>query len=203
MRQTFYLTLVILFFAELTTTAAQSEETFRPMTGTEQPISERKTETGNCYVYENYTVKTTAGEAVGEKIAIYKRAAAATDYCDAKARPYLAIENPDANYFIGLSGDFLFVDSGTSVESRGLEIFNLETKKSIYATEYHDSVRLENGRYVIYDKVSARAGAVKTCRAAAKWKKEGFSIGWVRNTKIDLQTLKESPAGALRCIALQ
>jgi len=203
MKQTFYLTFLILFFAQLTAIAAQSEETFRPMKGTEQPISERKTETGNCYIFENYTVKTTASEGVGEKIVIYKRAATTTNYCDSRARPYLSIENPDANYFIGLSGVFLFVDSGTSVESRGLEIFNLETKKSIYATEYHDSVALQNGRYVLYDKVSAKAGAVKTCREAAKWKKEGFSIGWVRNTKIDLQTLKESPAGALRCIALQ
>jgi hypothetical protein len=203
MKQTFFLTLAVLFFAQLTPIAAQSEETFQPMKGTEQPISERKTETGNCYVFENYTVKTTTSEAVGEQIAIYKRAAATTDYCNTKARPYLAIENPDANYFIGLSGVFLFVDSGTSVESRGLEVFNLETKKSVYTTEYHDSVALENGKYVLYDKVSAKAGAIKTCRSAAKWKKEGFSIGWVQNTKIDLQTLKESPAGAMRCIALQ
>ena len=175
------------------------------MKGTEKAISRQSDDNGACFVFKEYVVKTVSGEDVGEDVLVYKRTAATnpTAYCKTKALPYLKIKNPDANYFIGLSDGFLFIDSGTSVESRGLEIYNLNTKKSVYSTAYHDSVELQNGRFVLYDKVSEKSGAIKTCPEAAKWKKEGLSIGWVINTKIDLTTLKETSSGVLHCVALQ
>ena len=210
MTKIFHVIFTVLFCAQVFTIAARQSNYFpfqddQLMKGTEKAISRQSDETNSCYVFKEYVVKTVSSEDVGEEILVYKRTATTkpASYCNTKARPYLTIKNPDANYFIGLANQYMFIDSGTSVESRGLEIFDLNTKKSVYSTEYHDSVELQNGRFVLYDKVSAKAGAIKTCREAAKWKKEGMSIGWVINTKIDLQTLKESPAGALRCVALQ
>lgn len=210
MKKIFHVIFTILLCAQIFTIAAKEQNRFtfqddQLMKGTEKAISLQSDETSNCYVFKEYVVKTMSGEAVGEDILIYKRTAATNPaaYCKTKALPYLKIKNPDANYFIGLSDKFLFIDSGTSVESRGLEIYNLNTKKSVYSTAYHDSVELQNNRFVLYDKVSEKSGAIKNCREAAKWKKEGLSVGWVINTKIDLQTFKETPAGALRCVALQ
>ncbi len=210
MKKTFHAVFAVLFSAQLFAIAAGQSNNFtsqddRLMKGAEKPAARQQDDNTVCYIFKEYVIKTMSGEDVGEDILVYKRAAAATptSYCKTKTRPHLTIKNPDANYFTGLSNEFLFIDSGTSADSRGLEIYNLNTKKSVYSTEYHDSVELQNDRFVLYDKVSEKSGAVKNCREAAKWKKEGLSIGWVINTKMDLRTLKETPGGVLHCVALQ
>lgn len=197
----------ILLTAQFSVVSAQNEPENPPTKGTERFVSRQKTDGGDCYVFKNYVVRTAGGEDVGEDIFVYKHTAETTaavvKYCGTEEAPYLSVKNPDANYFIGLSGKYLFVDSGTSVESRGLEIYDLNSKKSVYSTEYRDEIEVQAGRYVTFAKPSAKPGAVKNCREAAKWKKQGLGVGWVQNAKLDLQTLKSTPVGALRCVAQQ
>ena len=44
------------------------------MKGTETPKFKTKTDTTNCFVFNQYVVKTASGEGVGENISVYKRA---------------------------------------------------------------------------------------------------------------------------------
>lgn len=200
--------MTVLFLAQLIIVQGQDEDAAETslMKGTETAAFQRQAENGDkCLVFDKYVVKTISSEAVGEDIRVFRRAAStdAEAACDSRAAAYYTIKNADANYFVGLFGEYVFVDSGTGADGRGLEIFNLKSKKSIYSTEYYDELELRDGRFFIYDKFSETKGALRTCRQAAQWKKDGFSIGWVRQSKLDLQTLKETPVGAIRCRAFQ
>lgn len=204
-KHTTFLFFSILLLAANLSVSAQEEQ--KLMQGTEKAKFQQTTPTTGCYVFGKYTVKTISNEdSTGENIEVFRHVlvpANAKTACRTSSKPYLSVKNPDANYFIGLAGDYLFIDSGTSVESRGLEIYNISSRKSIFTSEYHDTVKLLQNRYVVFDKISVQNGSLKACPKAREWKRDGFGIGWVRDTRLDLQTLKETPAGALRCIAQQ
>ena len=171
--------------------------------GTEKPLYQQTDKrTGNsCYVYSQYVVKTVSSEDIGEDIKVFKRntemdskKACAND----KRQPYMTIKNPDANWFFGLSGDKFFVDSGTSAGTRGLDVVSLTSKKTIFSTEYNAEAKVSAGS-LIYNKPSNVNGSRKNCPQARKWEKEGGGIGWVRPTRLNLITLKETSAGPLTC----
>lgn len=210
MRKVNFLILFALFAAQiLCVSAFESFSLLKQeaslMKGAEKAAFGKETGDGKCFVFGKYTVKTVASEDLGEEIEIYRNSAAVGDdsVCDNLKTPYFTIKNADANYFFGLSGEYVFVDNGTGSDGRGLEVFNLKTKKSIYTTEYYIQAEIEQNRFLVYDKYSETKGALKSCRQAAQWKKDGFSIGWVRSSKLDLQTLKETPTGTIRCRAFQ
>lgn len=194
---------LVLFLGQFSSVQAQDDEASL-MKGTETAVFQSAAENNKCLVFGKYAVKIVAGEDLGEDIEVYRRAQSAgnENACQSGA-PYFEIKNADANYFAGLSGDYLFVDNGTGTDGRSLEIYDLRGKKSIYSTEYFDELELQQGKFVLYDKLSPTKGALKNCRQAAQWKKKGFGIGWVRQSKLDLQTLKETPVGAIRCRAFQ
>jgi hypothetical protein len=171
--------------------------------GTEKPLY-RQTDkrTGNsCYVYSQYVVKTVTSEGVGEDIKVFKRNTG-TDFKKAcandKRQPYMTIENTDANWFFGLSGDKFFIDSGTSAGTRGLDVISLTSKKVIFSTEYNEEVKVSTDS-LFYYKPSNVKGLRKNCPQAQKWEKEGGGIGWVRPTRLNLKTLKETSTGQLTC----
>lgn len=175
------------------------------MKGTETPAFKEYADTGTCFVFSKYVVKMLPVEAGEGKIAVYKRGAATAvkGACQTSDRPYLDVNASDNDYFYGLSGSLLFIDSGTSVESRGLEIYDLISRKSIFNESYTGDPKFVGGRFVFFDSPSDRKGPLKTCREAAKWIREGGGVGWVQGKKLDIQTLKLINVGALRCIYMQ
>ena len=112
------------------------------------------------------------------------------------------MKNSGENYFFGLAVDKFLIDSGTSAGIRGLDIAGLTVKKVIFSTSYQGSVKVA-GNAVVYDKPSDTKGLLKNCPNAAKWKKEGGGVGWIRPTRIDLTTLKENSVGQLACVYVE
>lgn len=198
------LLIALAYVAGFSTNAVLAQEK-ELLKGSETIKFEQITDNTQCFVFNQFIIRTVSSEDVGENISIYKRGETnvATNGCKAKSPLLFTIKNPDANYFLGLSGDFLFIDSGTGADSRGLEIYNLKSRKSVFTAEYHDSIKLVTSADLRFDKVSAKSGAIKSCKQAAKIKRDGMSIGWVQDTELNLLTLKSKPVGALRCVALQ
>jgi hypothetical protein len=193
---------LVLFLAQLITVQAQDETIVK---GTETGRFVQFAENERCIIFDRYIVKVTAGEDLGEDIEIHRRVQSINPdtICDSNPAPYYTIKNADANYFAGLSGDYLFVDNGTGTDGRGLEIFSLKSKKSIYSTEYYDAVEFNKADTSLRQTFKKPSGALKNCRQAAQWKKNGLGVGWIRQSKLDLQTLKETPIGMIRCRAFQ
>jgi hypothetical protein len=180
----------------------QSKQEAVGIAGTETPAI-RKGEAHTCYAYEKYVVFVTEDtEGVGEqiKVALRQPQAAAAKSCDMKAaKTYYLIPNDDANFFFGLAGDYLFVDSGTGPEPRGLYIFDLSKKKKIYTDSYSQPITLGKDGRLDYYKPSEKDGALKDCREAKKWQADQLGVGWDQRVILDLATLREVAVGKLRC----
>lgn len=183
---------------------AQDDE-YRGMKGTERPQYQDSSETEKCFVFSKYVVKTIEIDDVAEKISVYKRRAgtAAKSACRTAGEAYANLNDFDSTFFYGLSGSLLFIDSGTSVESRDLEIYDLDSRKSVFNESYTNDPALIGGRFVSFDSPSDKKGPVRTCKEAAKWKRDGGGVGWVQGKKLDLQTFRLVDVGTLRCIYMQ
>src|SRR5690242_6946738 len=124
---------------------AQSDK-YVAVKGSETPQFSRFSEAGNCFVFADYVVKTDHINADGENISVFKRPPSTTakSACSVKGKAYLYIADADNNSFYGLFRRYLFVDSGTSVDSRGLDVYDLTTRKSIANEGYMNDAKLVN-----------------------------------------------------------
>jgi hypothetical protein len=171
------------------------------MGGTETPIGHTSDDTGSCIVFAKYVIHTGVSDEGGEDLTVYTRGN--EKGCQITRKPILYVANEDNNAFWGLAGQMLFVDSGTSVESRGLEVFDLEKGSSVIGFVYSGEPKLVNGKVILFDSPSEKPGPISACKEAAKWKREGGSVGWVQSKRLDLETLKQTDVGGLRCIYMQ
>ena len=202
MKKAYYLLIIMLMIG---TTVIAQDNGSEVMAGTERPAYQQSSDTTKCFVFGEYVVKTSQPEGEGDDISIYRRVSSNNpkNECKTKGKPYLLIKDSDNNSFFGIAKNFLFVDSGTSVESRGLAVYNLASRRSVVTEGYTENIKLVGDRFVIYDTPSEKRGLIKACKEAAKWKREGGGVGWVQGMKLDLQTLTRTKIGGLRCVYME
>jgi hypothetical protein len=196
------LTFSILMAGQAVAEATRSNQESVGIPGTEVPAAHKR-EGHACYVYDKYVVFVTEdSETVGEqiKVALRQPQADPAKSCDVKAaKTYLLIPNDDANFFFGLAGDYLFIDSGTGPEPRGLTIYSLSKKKKVYTDSYSQPITLGKDRRLDFYKPSEKDGDLKDCREASKWQAEQLGVGWDQRVILDLTTMREMTVGRLRC----
>ncbi len=206
MKKIYFLILLMTFFGCNSTVFAQIDTLIK---GTEIPAFKKLDNTSNCYVYKKYVVKTTSeNQDAGSKTEIFKRQSASNlkTACQTSGKSYFSTSDSDADYFIGLSNNFVFIDNGTSPDSRELKVYNLLTRQQVFKTEYSEwekPLMLTADRFLAFESNSQKDGRLKNCSQAAKWKKEGLGVGWMQPKKLDLLKLKAVNIGGLRCIAVQ
>ncbi len=198
--------LLLILSSQTSFISAQQQQNVGAL-GTEKPLFRQTGKnTGNaCYVYKKYVVMTVSSDNTGEDIKIYKRknlTDARKECVENDRTPYMMLKNSGESYFFGLTGDKFLTDSGTSAGVRGLGIVGLTAKKIIFSTPYQGSVKVA-GSAIVYDKPSDTKGSLKNCPNEQRWTKEGGSVGWVRPTRINLTTLRETSAGQLKCVYVE
>ena len=116
------------------------------------------------------------------------------------------VENTEGNSFRGVFKNYLFIEKNLYPDYSNLEIYNLKTNKIAFKTEYTEwddyRINLSGGRFLNYSQWSKKAGLLKNCRDAKKWKQGGLGINWLQTKKLDLQTMKEISVGTLRCVSV-
>jgi hypothetical protein len=183
---------------------AQSDK-YVAVKGSETPQFSRSSDAGNCFVFADYIVKTDHIDADGDNISVFKRSPStnAKSACSVKGTPYLRVLDADNNSFYGIYEKYLFVDSGTSVDSRGLDVYDLVSRKSMVSEGYMNDAKLLKGRFLVFDAPTDKKGPIKACPQAAKWKRQGGGVGWLQSHQLDLQTLKKTTIGTLRCYYME
>jgi hypothetical protein len=202
MRMIVYIVAVLVLVAGV---VSGQDNLFTPMKGTATPSFVMKGEAGRCLVFGTHIVKMTESEDGGENVSIWHREGTARGAaaCNVTADPYATISDSDNNSFYGISTDYFFIDTGTSVDSRTLMVYSTATGRKIIDVGYQNDPNLVGGRFLMYDEPSGKKGPISTCPEAAKWKRQGGGVGWVQPKKMDLNTQKSITVGALRCVYME
>jgi hypothetical protein len=181
------------------------DDLFTPMKGTAIPSFQMKTGSDRCLVFGTHIVKMTQSEDGGENVSVWDREGTArgAEACKVKAKPYATIPDTDNNAFYGISTDYLFIDTGTSVDSRTLFIYHTDSGKEVVTVGYQNEPSLASGRFLTYDEPTDKKGPTSSCPQAAKWKRDGGDVGWVQGKKMDLKTKAVTKVGGLRCVYME
>lgn len=185
------------------------------LTGRDADLFKQTSGAETCRVYANYVVKTASDPKGGESVNVFGVLPGAfrEKACETKTAPLISLSgtytgknqgiNEDiTSGFSGVAGKYLFIYKIVEPFVGAVEIFDLATGKSVFKDEVYPQMTLVQKRFLDYEKWSKKAGSLKNCPQAAKWKKGGLAVGWVQKHRLDLQTLKLTD-GALRCEAEQ
>lgn len=120
--------------------------------------------------------------------------------CKYKVEPGdLEIKNQWAEYFLGLSGDLLILDSGTGNHLRRLLFWNMAKRKMVLNAPYEDPVEIK-GTEMTYWLETGKAN-VRNCPKYVKPEDEDGRIGAVIETKVTrrLTDFNVSRSSQTRC----
>ena len=143
----------------ITVASAAQEEAPIVMPGTEPPVSHSAGDNGECFVFAKYVVKTNPSEDGGANVSLYKRSSSSEDDpCQISGDAWLYVADSDNNSFFGISGRYLFIDMGTSSDSRDLDVYDLSLHKPILSQSYSGDPKVADGHFLLFDAPSDKKG---------------------------------------------
>jgi hypothetical protein len=164
------------------------------------PLEVNRLADRTCFVYSDYIVVVNDDLAgMGDDIAVLRRASSTPACDDVAGDPLVFIHDPEEpDYFFGMWGPYLFIDSGTGPEDRGLQILNVETGTWSYRSDYwSDSavVVSEVGTVTFFRSVYEDLDR-STCALPDS---ESFGIWFEEEVVLDLETGEVRPTGKVTC----
>ena len=164
-------------------------------------------EKATCHESSRYLiVEGSTGEVGTNFLVKYKRQKGKPPVCKYVVEPGdFEIRNEEAEYFLGLQGDLLILDSGTGPDPRGLIIWDLSKKKKVYTGTYSsgsgEEVKIKPG-YMEFWLETGRA-TDENCPKAKEWRANGLGAvieTWVR---LDLSHFTLTKSSKTRCSSRQ
>lgn len=113
----------------------------------------------------------------------------------------LEIRNENAEYFLGMTGSFLVLDSGTAPEPRGIIIWDLQKRQKMYTGTYAKPVSIDDRGITFWQQRGEATDA--NCPQAAGWRAQGLGAALETEVRLDFADMKPVPGAATRCSARQ
>jgi hypothetical protein len=160
------------------------------------------TPTPKCHNSDKYVVmeQPTASDAVGTNFSIYiKKKATEKVKCPLSTKKISwQIPNENAEYYLGQTGKFLVLDSGTAAQMRDLVIWDLAERKKLKTLSYEEPAQLKtyNLNYWVRskDKVSAA-----NCPNLKELQKMGLEQAIDYQETLNLRTMQINKSQKSRC----
>lgn len=178
------------------------------------PVSTRTiSPSQSCHLYTDYAVRVTHDpERIGQHLNLFKFAPGgdAAKTCNLPAsQASFNLRNDNANWFIGMSGRYLFVESGTRQDLRRLRIYDLDKKAVSYSADYFGHAVLLNGLFLSFNKYMQELRNPLTdrdrniCPQAGQWIGVGQRVGLYTPYRLDLSTGQDAAVGPALCVSMQ
>ncbi len=112
------------------------------------------------------------------------------------------ISDAQATYFLGLTDNFLVLDSGTAPEPRGLTVYDLNRREKIYTDRYASPIAIQSGT-ITYWSPTAEQATDENCPMRAEYLPEGLGVEIETYVTLSLSTLAKKETGEYRCSPVQ
>lgn len=111
------------------------------------------------------------------------------------------IRNENAEYFLGMAGSFLVLDSGTAPEPRGLVIWDLQKRQKVFTGSYSKPVSIDESGITFWQPGGEATDA--NCPQAAGWRAQGLGAALETEVRLGFADMKPVAGAATRCAARQ
>jgi len=100
-------------------------------------------------------------------------------------------------YFLGLIGDYMLIDIGTS-NIRTLNIYHILTKDIVFQNRYFDNIEINNSNLIFLDKVDIQDETLKP-NCPQNLLDIGYGIGYSEKLVYHIRDLKLKRTGIYKC----
>jgi len=108
------------------------------------------------------------------------------------------IKNQKAEYFYGITNNFLITDSGTGPNERGLIVYDLNLKKKVFEDTYTEPLSIQNNSLTYWTSANTKATS-QNCPKLAEYTSQGLVGVIERHVTLDLSNLTKKDLGESRC----
>ncbi len=157
-------------------------------------------EIATCHESSRYMiVEGSTGEVGTNFLVKYKRQKGEPPVCKYVVNPGdFEIPNEEAEYFFGLQGNLLILDSGTGPDPRGLIIWDLSKKKKVYTGTYSkEEAKIKPG-YMEFWLETGRA-TDENCPKSKEWRTNGLGAAIETWVHLDLSDFTVTKSSKTRC----
>lgn len=109
-------------------------------------------------------------------------------------------QEDDAQYFLGLQGDFLLLDHGTGPD-RSFTVWNLKKRVEVFSSDYSDPTKPGLNSFTFWKETSE--GNVNNCPDYKKITSDSLTPIVETQVTLDLSTMKIIKSNNVRCVAHQ
>ena len=153
-----------------------------------------------CYESADYLIvgKETPGEVGTDFLIKYKKHPGEKPPCTyAPGEGSFEIKNEWAEYFDGLKGDLLILDSTTGPGPSGLVIWDLKKRKKVYEGSWSDAEESRDNSLVFWTETGE--ATPENCPQLGEWTSLGMGGAIETKVILDLSTFRLSSTGETRC----
>jgi hypothetical protein len=156
-----------------------------------------------CHDGGRYRVVAKATESVGTDLLVkYAARGRSIPACRYVVREGdFEIRNEKAEYFLGLQGALLILDSGTAPEPRGLIVWDLEKRQKVFTGTYSPPYSIDAAGMRFWAQSGDATDA--TCPQAAGWRASGLGAALETETTLNFADMSLTPSANTRCSARQ
>jgi len=151
-----------------------------------------------CHESPSYLiVEGQTGEVGTHFLVKYKSKKNQSSACEYSVKPGdFEIRNELAEYFLGLQGDLLILDSGTGPDPRGLFIWDLKKKKKVYSGRYSEA-KIEPGYIKFW--IETGVATDENCPDAKEWSAGGLGAAIETRVRLDFADFSATKSSEKRC----
>lgn len=168
------------------------------LTGADNVKKVSQQATGKCLQYGEVTVITQQDSDVpGENILVKN---SPDSSCEWQTESNWLVDSGVASYFKGLSGNWLFIDRGTSTDNRDILVYNLITHDQVFNDTYAEPIRISDNKLQYWRNIGDTATSAN-CDKYDEAQKLGLSTQLQALVNIDLSSpeLKVIKTNERRC----
>ena len=202
MNKTILTIIVIIFVATIGYWYWRETEPAAPV----ENMTEETTEPADLTCHQNdsyFVVVRPRTDAVGEDILVKTKSEGSSLDCAYEiAAGDREFTEAEANYFFGLSDDYLFIDQGTAPPPRRIIVVDLQTKEEVYTDLYNRPAAIEASTFTYWKPIDDKP-TVESCPDLPAWEADGLGAGLEERVSLDLDTLALTEEGEVRCSARQ
>lgn len=159
---------------------------------------------GTCWIYPSYVVVTKEHSGIGENIRARLRGKGKPECEKGKGWQLELVTRDEADYFMGIVGDYLFVDSGTGPDRRGLAIHDIKNKRVVFVGISERPLQMDEAKRVVrFWRPTSTAATPKSCVGFAKIEKQALVPVIEEEVALTLASGKIVTSKKRRCEARQ
>jgi hypothetical protein len=159
----------------------------------------------SAYCYDDFVIRTLWNGGIGDSILVFRR----LNRTNVEMINVVVRDTPDYvpkldwQFFFGTKGKYMFTDAGSGPDPRGLAVYDLALRDTVFTSSYFSPAVLDSTLSVSFWVMAPGKPTIETCPQMKEWAEYGLSAAFLERIVLHLPDCKLVRTGEIRCSSIQ